>query len=330
MRRIIEVDTERQVTSFDRHAEPVAHVAPGEIVTVRTLDWCYGRVTAHPSTYRRATERPRCPCAGPIFVKGAAPGDTLAVDILDIAVQSPGKMALRPEVGPLGGHLAEMRVVEVPIADGIARLPGGYEAPVKPMLGVIGVAPEGDPAPTLDGGPHGGNLDTREIGAGATVLLPVSVPGALLGVGDAHAAMGDGELSGSGIEAAAEITLRAHAIPGGISAPRVITPDWLIALATAPALEDALKGACDNMMDWLCRGKNLPAEHAALLLGVYAECRISQCVNAAGPTVKVMLPLAMGFGNLPSISQLPHFTRQGMISPANDRLPTMKGTERCR
>jgi len=289
-RRIIEVESERQAVMFDRHAQPVAWVKPGEIVAVRTLDWCYGRVTADPSTYRRATERPRCPCFGPIYIEGAEPGNTLSVEILDIAVQSPGKMVLRPEVGPLGGHLAEMRVVEVPIEDDIARLPGGYAAPVRPMVGVIGVAPAGEPAPTLDGGPYGGNLDTREIGAGATVLLPVAVPGALLGVGDAHASMGDGELSGSGVEVAAEVTMRAHAMPGSIPAPRVITPDWLIALATAPALEAAIQGACDNMMDWLCRGKGQPVEYAAMLLGVHGECRISQCVNATGSTAKIMLP----------------------------------------
>jgi len=288
--RIIELAPDRHAVAFDARTEPVARVASGEVVTLRTLDWCFGRVTADPATYRHAAERPRCPCVGPLYIEGVEAGMTLAVEILDITVFSPGKMVLRPGVGPLGRHLVAMRVVEVPIAQGSAYLPDGLTVPVQPMVGVIGVAPAGESAPTLDGGTHGGNLDTREIGAGATVLLPVAAPGALLCVGDIHAAMGDGELSGSGIETAAEVTLRAYPLPGAIPAPRVITPDWLVALATAPSLEDAVSSACDNMLDWLRQANGVTVEEAILRIGARGECRVSQCVNATGPTAKVMLP----------------------------------------
>lgn len=286
--------TEKQsIVAFDPAATPAVEIAPGEEVEAEILDWCFGEVDDRPETYPRAARTPRCPAAGPIAVRGAAPGDALAVEILELRTRDRGFMVVRAGCGPLGERVKGIEVVRIPIEDGHALLPSGARVPVEPMIGVIGAAPEKGAVPTLWAGDHGGNMDTREIGPGATVFLPVRVPGGLLAFGDVHAAMGDGELAGSGVEVGASVRVRVGLARGArLPRPRVVTPRRFITLATREDPREAIRMATEDMVAWLGEAAGMSFRDATLLVGAAGSLRVSQVVNRPGPTVKLLLDRA--------------------------------------
>jgi amidase len=287
---MVKLDQDKYVVEFDEAAAPAVEIEPGDEVEAGVLNWCFGEVDERPETWARATRTPRCPAAGPIGVKGAAPGDTLGVTILDIVPKHPGWMVMRHGCGPLGQMVSEIKIAKVDLRDGACILPGGLRVPQHPMLGVIGTTPRGHAIPTLWGGDHGGNMDTREIMAGAVVELPVFCPGALVAFGDTHAAMGDGELSGSGVECGSTVRMRVDLIrAAGLSRPRVRTPDGRITISTSADIREAIREATSDMVEWLRETDGLAFHEAVFLVGAAASVRFSQVVNAPGPTVKVML-----------------------------------------
>ena len=281
---------EKHIVAFDVNTPSVVEVDPGTTIEAEVLDWCFGEVDERPETYARASQMPRCPAAGPIAVKGANPGDALAVTVLEIAPKSPGFMVLRPDCGPMGDRVQEIEIVRIPLEDESCLLPGGLHVPQHPMLGVIGTTPAGDPIPTLAAGDHGGNLDTREICVGSEVHLPVFIPGGMLAFGDTHAAMGDGELSGSGIECGATVRVRIDLLKNtGIQRPRILTPEKRITLATHHAVSEAVRLATEDMADWLHESDGLDMREATLLIGASARLGFSHVINTPGPTVKLSL-----------------------------------------
>jgi acetamidase/formamidase len=191
---------------FSRHNPPRLRVHPGETVHVETEDAFSGQIRTD-ADRRDKRKRPYGnPQTGPIWVEGAEPGDCLAVRIDDIQ-PSLGQCATRTSdprqlcewLGtdcPHGTHVCPIRDDVIHWSDKI-KIP--YR-PYRPMLGCIGTAPDMGVPTTMPAGTHGGNMDIIETCPGHTVYLPVFVPGALLYLGDAHAAMGHGELSASGLE----------------------------------------------------------------------------------------------------------------------------------
>ena len=158
------------------------------------------------------------------------------------------------------------------------------------MIGVIGTAPEHGRIPTLEAGDHGGNLDTREVCQGSVVHLPVRVPGGLLLFGDVHAAMGDGEVSGSGVEIAATVRIRVnikHDV--NLPRPRVETQYHLITLATRENIHDAVKMVTVDMISWIQEISNLTFRDALLLVGAAGSLRFNQVINKPGPTIKLIM-----------------------------------------
>jgi amidase len=157
------------------------------------------------------------------------------------------------------------------------------------MIGTIGVAPTGSIS-TLSSGAHGGNLDTTDIRIGSMVYLPVLVEGALFSVGDVHAAMGDGEVCGTGIECAAQVTIKLDLLTGySIPSPRIETQDELMSVASAEGLDHAIRLALQDMVEWLRNEKQLSAEDAYMLVSIAGDVRICQVVDPA-VTVRVALP----------------------------------------
>ena len=154
--------------------------------------------------------------------------------------------------------------------------------PIKPMIGVVGVAPVHGAVLTIDNGPHGGNLDVQEITTGNTVLLRVNKPGAHLFLGDCHAIQGDGECNGMGaIEIAATLTVKVSLgkAPPRLNHPRIETPTHICTLGCARPLEDAMRIAFEEMVYWLEDDWKIPAAEGYMLLGQVAEARCTQVVN---------------------------------------------------
>jgi amidase len=261
-------------------AAPAARVADGAGIELETAD-CFSDQIRHPDDRLETVDWDQInPATGPVFVEGAQPGDTLAVLIERLATADQGVVAVSDEFGVLADRIAGTECRVVPIEGGFARLSGGLRVALRPMIGVIGVAPAGAAVPTGTPGPHGGNMDTAIIGEGATVYLPVAVPGALLAVGDLHAAMGDGEICGTGVEVAGRVTLRVtvrrdlHVVN-----PLVETDDAIATIASAPTLDEAAELATRDMADLLGALLGLSAVDATMLMSVAGDLRVSQVVD---------------------------------------------------
>jgi acetamidase/formamidase len=245
----------RLLYEIDRHEPPALTVEAGDEVIVETEDAFTGQIR-RPGDCRDRVAMPKSnPVSGPISVTGTQPGDALRIDILDIEPLI-GQCAtyLWPYdylVAGLGAETEDQTRI-CPIHDGSIVWSDRLSIPYAPMIGVIATAPALGVPTTEPPGNHGGNLDLKEIAPGATVWLPVFVPGGLLFLGDCHAAQGDGELSGAALEMPARVTFRIGIerearIPG----PRLETARELAAVATAASLENAVAAAYGRLALWL-------------------------------------------------------------------------------
>jgi formamidase len=289
--------------AWDRSLAPIAVIAPGDEITVETADAGDGQVTAGST----AADIPGLdftrvnPVTGPFAIEGARPGDALVIDILDVSVGSWGWTANIPGFGLLADDFPDPYLRISTIADGRAELLPGVSVPVVPMVGTIGVAPP-EPGPHAMVPPRrwGGNLDIRHIGPGARLVLPVGVEGALLSLGDAHAAMGDGEVAGTGVETEATVRLRVglhrDAAPGTpIVETHARTQRSGAALATTgvgPDLMAAAVEATRALVQEISTRTGLSAEDAYLLASVAADLKISEVVDMPNWVVSAHLELA--------------------------------------
>jgi acetamidase/formamidase len=166
-----------------------------------------------------------------------------------------------------------------------------YTVPLRPMLGCVAVAPGSAQAPpgTGDSGRWGGNMDFNEIVEGATVYLPVSVPGALLYVGDGHAAQGDGELNGNALETSMDVEFTVGVVSHKpLMNPRVESATHIMAMGLAGSLDDAFRAATANMAQWLADGYKLTPSEIAQVLGTAAEYKVSEAADRnAGIVLKI-------------------------------------------
>ncbi len=243
------------VYEFSRHLEPRVRIEAGETLLVESEDALSGQIRTNNDRRDKTTMPFSNPVAGPIFVEGAAPGDSIAVTIHEIKPRdgqaatytgSPKQLCewLGTDV-PHGAHVCPIRDGQVYFSDEIA-------IPYAPMLGCIGTSPAVGSPTTLPAGPHGGNLDLVEVCPGSTVYLPVFVDGAYLYLGDAHAAMGHGELSATGLEMAAETTITVELIKSKpLTGPRIESPTEIVTVATGCPMERSIAEAYAQLILWM-------------------------------------------------------------------------------
>ena len=152
--------------------------------------------------------------------------------------------------------------------------------PLDPMIGVIGVAPEGEDVDTETPGAHGGNMDTRFIRAGSTLYLPVSCEGALFAVGDVHAKMGDGEMCICGLECAATVTVRFSVLRGRREKwPVLLDRGRFYTIASAQTLDEAARLSADALFDFLLARTRVERNELILLMSLVCHLEISQVVD---------------------------------------------------
>jgi acetamidase/formamidase len=288
---------------WDRTFRPIATLAPGDEVTVETQDASGGQLKSNSVAEDVANldfDRVN-PVTGPFRIEGAQPGDALVVEILDMSVDRWGWTANIPGFGLLTDEFPDPHLRISILKEDRAELLPGLAVPIVPMVGTIGVAP---PEP----GPHsivpprrwGGNMDIRHIGPGARLILPVGVEGALLSLGDAHAAMGDGEVCGTGVETDAEVTLRVDVRSGAAPITPVVethprTQRVGAALATTgigPDLMTATKDAVRALLHEIVSRTGLSADDAYLLASVAADLKISEVVDVPNWIVSAHLEMA--------------------------------------
>ncbi|MBQ2954893.1 MAG: acetamidase/formamidase family protein [Clostridia bacterium] len=270
------------IFAFSKDNAPVMTVPSGAIVCIRTVD-CYNdtlRADNDPRGEAPVKEKSGGnPATGPIFVEGAEPGDTLKCEILSIKCADYGTMRIRPGVGYMGDLVTAKTVRAIPINGSFASL-DGVTVPVDPMIGVIGVAPAGDPVDCETPGEHGGNMDTRHIREGSTLYLPVSTEGALFAVGDVHAQMGDGEVGVCGLECAADVTVRLSVIKGRKEEwPVLLDQGCFYTIASAETLDKAGKLAANAMHAFLLSRAGIENNHLIMLESLVCDLEVSQVVD---------------------------------------------------
>ena len=295
--------------AWDKSISPVLTVGSGDEVTFDTLDASNGQVTGSSTTADLATLAfdQVDQVAGPIYVDGAMPGDTLQVELLSFEPADWGWTANIPGFGLLADDFPDAYLRITRLADGVGELLPGVRIPLAPFCGELGVAPDGEPRSTIPPDVTGGNMDTRHLTAGSTLWLPVQVPGALFSLGDGHAAQGDGEVCGTAIEtpmrATVRLTVRRDVSVGapefrtaGPLGTSTNTAGWLAADGVGPDLFVAARDAVRRMIDRLGTELGVAPIDAYLLLSVAGDLRISEVVDQPNWIVTSYCPLSI-FGD---------------------------------
>jgi amidase len=284
---------------FSAINKPVLTISPGDTIHTTTVD---AGGTDEKGVRRVLGGNPE---TGPFYIATAAPGDTLAVHftrlrlnrdwaISDDGIVSRGKdsglaVKMKDEGKQVRWHLDLEHGVATPEKPGEHLTK--YSVPMRPMLGCVAVASNVAQAapPTGDSGSWGGNMDFNEVVEGATVYLPVSVPGALLYVGDGHAAQGDGELTGDALETSMDVEFTVDVIPAQrIMSPRVESATHIMAMGLAGSLDDAFRTATANMAQWLTSDYKLTPAEISEVLGTAAEYKVSEVADRnAGIVLKI-------------------------------------------
>lgn len=227
---------------------------------------------------------------GPIYINGVSPGDVICVEIKEIELGSYGIMPTNVGLGPLGDLITEPNTKIIPIVNGVAHFSHYIDLPLTPMIGVLGVAPAAGEIHCVIPGDHGANMDTKDIKTGSKVYLPVFVEGANLAIADLHACMGDGELSGTGIEIAGRVRLCVSKVAGlSLKMPMVETEDFFMIIASGKDFRETAKKGIKYAAELLERALELSFPDAYRLLSATCDLRISQIVNPL-MTVRLAIP----------------------------------------
>jgi amidase len=241
---------------ISRHNPPALSILSGESVRVETEDTFNGLVVKE-GDHRDLRKKPNGnPQSGPIFIEGAAKGDTLAVRIDSIEPRT-GQAAndmtwARFGQGEFLGLDIPVNTRICPIRDGKVWWSPKVALPYQPMIGTIGTAPEIGVATTGPAGDYGGNMDLREVTTGNTLYLPVFVDGALLHLGDTHAIQGDGELCGTAMEMPGIVTLTVELLKNKrIERPRIRSAEQLMTVATGRPMEKSVNQAYHDLIVWM-------------------------------------------------------------------------------
>jgi acetamidase/formamidase len=282
---------------FDATTPPVIEVDSGDEVTLDCLPACttedlppgHAKVLPDHLAALTAHEGRMGPgphfMTGPVFVRGAQPGDVLQVDILEVTpMQDWGFTAILPLLGALPDEYTNYQRLHIDIdrAAGTCTTPWGLTMPLEPFFGVMGVAPPrawgriGSPEPRI----HGGNMDNKELRAGTTLYLPVFEEGALFSTGDGHGRQGDGEVSIAALETALSgrfrLTVRKDM---DITGPFAESATHLISMGFHPTLDEAMRRAVRQMIGLVSGRAGLTGDQAYMLLSLAGDLRITQVVD---------------------------------------------------
>jgi len=276
-------------------AEPVARLKPGDILETNSVD-AFGNAIQKPGDPLSLVKGDN-PLTGPFYIEGAQPGDTLAVKILDIQVDgNQGVGAFAPGFGALN-ETNYTPMLHPPLPEKIWLYPIDHatntatfkaldsnfsvKIPLHPFFGCIGVAPAGGEArSSIVPAEFGGNMDSPEVSVGNTLYLPVNVAGALLYMGDGHAAMGDGEVAGTAIEVPLRTRLQLNVLKGKeINWPRFENDDTIMAVGAYRPLDDALRIAFTELVGWIHKDYGLSELDTYELLSKVARIHLNEMVD---------------------------------------------------
>lgn len=293
---------------WDNRLKPILEVDPGQAVNYDIIECSGGQLTKNSSAdaLKELDFDKINPVAGPIYVKGAQPGDTLEVEILDFRSLDWGWTGMIPGFGLLTDEFPEphLRTYDLKDRNKTEFLPG-IELFIKPFPGTVGVAlPEEGHFSVVPPRKNGGNMDLRHLTRGTKLYLPVWVEGALFSIGDTHAAQGDGEVCGTAIEASMETSVRfklhkgktiaepRYEIPGPPT-PEADSQGYYVTTGHGEDMVESSKNAIRYMIEHLVDTYGLSDKDAYMLCSVAVDLRINEIVDQPNWLVSAMLPKAI-------------------------------------
>jgi amidase len=291
--RVIKAD--HLISSYDEKHPPCAEVELGEAFIIETHDRIpvMAKAETLPGSFQDRFN-PIYAVTGPVFIKQAYPGNVLEVEIIDVTlthdkgviVATPGRAGFGDKIQEPQSRIVEIKGEEIHFTEKI-------RVPVGAHIGKLATTPLGKAVPTGSPGSHGGNMDNKHLTTGSRIFLPVFVEGALLSLGDLHAAMGDGESNSSGVEATGQVTLRCNVQQGlDVKQPLVVTPEEVQMLGQGETLEEACRLALDHMANLICGELHIDYNHAAMLISIAGDLHICQIAN---PLVGVRVSLSKAY-----------------------------------
>jgi acetamidase/formamidase len=290
--------------AWDNSLEPAVELESGEAVLLHVRDASDEQIGANSTADDVAVldfERVN-PVSGPVYVKGAQPGDTLAVELLEFEPPSWGWTAIISGFGLLTEEFPDPWLRISQVGDGTVRFSDRVALPFRPFPGTLGVAPaEPGPHSIVPPSRWGGNMDTKHLNPGTTLYLPVGVEGALFSLGDTHAAQGDGEVCGTAIETAMDVVLRLSVRRDvHVDAPQYDVPARAIAepepssyhvcTGVGPDLLECARDAVRAVIGWLGENHGLGREEAYAVASVACDLRIHEVVDVPNWVVGCFIP----------------------------------------
>jgi acetamidase/formamidase len=300
---------------WNRDIPPVLTINSGDEISFDLLDGGHNQITDK-STVEDVINFDTNfadPAFGPVYVNGSEPGDVLKIEFLALQCAEYGWTAIMKRFGLLEDEFpeAQLKIWDLrpaQVAKGYAVFKEGIHVPIRPFLGVVGVAPgEKGEFSTIPPWDWGGNIDCKYITSGSTLYLPVQVAGALFSCGDGHAAQGDGEVGGTAIETPMKATVRLTVEKGKpwITSPQYLTDAKSLAQAAVLAkgeygclgidvdLCEAARKACRQMIQWLVHTKGLKRPEACMLMSVVGDLKIVEAVDMPHYAVSMSIPLSI-------------------------------------
>jgi acetamidase/formamidase len=288
---------EQTHNKFSSAIEPALRVPSGAVIEAYTKEATDRQLSLESTAadVPGVQNDPIHPLTGPVYVEGAEPGDILAVTLHDLEVLEWAWTAIFPGFGFLADEFTEPYLKTFAIAPGATEVAFNDRITItlRPFPGVMGVAPPTDSMlVTIPPRANGGNMDNRHMVAGTTVYFPVFVEGALFSIGDTHAAQGDGEVSGTAVEAPMRIVYEVRVIKDGrnIQEPQYETDDYYAVTAFATTIDEAARKATRYMIDYLVEEHGLNRTEAYVLCSLAADLKISETVDVPHMLVSMHIP----------------------------------------
>lgn len=280
---------EQKAFAFDASIPPVLEIESGDTVTFETGDVAYERLSKGEPVETIGLENFNA-VTGPVKVKGAEAGDALKIEVVDVQVTRAWSVWL-PDFGGLGKHTQKVEVKPILLKGGRAYISNRLSVEIKPMIGCIGVAPAtGKGSTFMPAYPYGGNMDLREMSPGATLYLPVQVDGALLSMGDLHAAMGVAEPTWVSLEAAGSATLKITLEKNvKLKYPRLRVGTSTYCIGMGDTLEKAHQTALDEAYNLLINERGLEPFDAYAFASAVVDMRLG------GPATAIVLAVVPDF-----------------------------------
>lgn len=276
----VKVTREQIFYAFGPDLEPAVQAQQGEDILLETYDCFEGQVRKPADMLAELDWSHVNPATGPVHIQGTRPGDILRVAIQDIQVDDQAVVVCMPGAGAIGSMIQQTEAVILPIQNGVATYKDRVKLPIDPMIGVIGVAPASEHIPNGQPDYHGGNMDCTAVRKGATLYFTVEVEGALLGCGDLHAVMGDGEIIVTGAETNGSVLLRADVVDlTGLPTPFLEDEHMVATIYSAKTIEEATAGAINRMVTFLTEFAGLPLNDAGMLMSLAGDLKYCQVVD---------------------------------------------------